>query len=84
MPGLLVHVGAAGQCPHAGPLTFTTTNTRVMVGTQAVVTLSDVPTVGGCPFQVPIPTGTKPQPCVTVRWLRPRVALSTPAAPNSR
>jgi hypothetical protein len=30
--------------------------------------LTDVHTVSGCPFQVPIPAGTKPQPCVTVRW----------------
>jgi hypothetical protein len=25
-------------------------------------------TVAGCPFQVPIGTGTKPQPCVKVQW----------------
>jgi len=30
--------------------------------------LTDTHTVSGCPFQVPAPSGTKPQPCVTVMW----------------
>ena len=69
MPGFLVHVGATAICPHAGSVTFTTTNVRVLVSGQPVVTLPDMFTVGGCPFQVPVPGGTKPQPCVTGRWL---------------
>lgn len=71
MPGFLVHVGATGNCPHMGQTTFTTTNTRVLVSTQPVVTVADTFTVAGCPFQVPIPGGTKPQPCVSGRWVTP-------------
>jgi len=71
MPGFLVHVGATAMCPHAGQVTFITTNTRVMVGGQPAITLPDLFTVAGCPFQIPIPTGTKPQPCVTGRWIVP-------------
>ena len=71
MPGFLVHMGAAGICPHAGQVTFLSSNTRVLVSGQPAVTLSDIFTIAGCPFQVPIPGGTKPQPCVTGRWLVP-------------
>jgi hypothetical protein len=75
MPGFLVHVGAQGTCPHAGQVTFTTTNARVLVSGQPAVTVSDVFTVAGCPFQIPIGTGTKPQPCVTGRWLVPSTRI---------
>jgi hypothetical protein len=71
MPGLLLHVGAQVQCPHGGKAQITTTNARVKVGGNFVVLVSDVTTVAGCSFQVPIGTGTKPQPCVKVQWLTP-------------
>ncbi len=71
MPGFLVHVGAQGMCPHAGQVTFTTTNARVLVNGQPAVTLPDVFTIAGCPFQIPVGAGTKPQPCVTGRWVVP-------------
>lgn len=71
MPGFLVHVGAQGMCPHAGQITFTTSNTRVLVNGQPAVTLADVFTIAGCPFQVPAGPTTKPQPCVTGRWIAP-------------
>ncbi len=67
MPGFLVHVGASATCPHAGQVTFTTTNTRVLVSGQPAITVADLFTILGCPFQA----GTKPQPCVTGRWLVP-------------
>jgi uncharacterized Zn-binding protein involved in type VI secretion len=71
MPGFLVHVGATAMCPHGGQVTFVTANTRVLVSGQPAVTLSDMYTIAGCPFQIPIGTGTKPQPCVTGRWVVP-------------
>ena len=71
MPGFLVHVGATAMCPHGGQVTLVTTNTRVMVSGQPAVTLSDMMTIAGCPFQIPTPGGPKPQPCVTGRWVAP-------------
>lgn len=71
MPGTLVHVGAAVQCTHGASATISSTNTQVKVGGQAVAVLSDTTTVSGCPFQIPIGTGTKPQPCVRVQWTVP-------------
>lgn len=71
MPGPVVHVGASIVCPHAGSVSVISANTRVLVGGQPAATLADTYPVAGCPFQVPIPGGTKPQPCVTSRWLVP-------------
>jgi hypothetical protein len=71
MPGTLVHIGALTNCPHLAPVTAPPpAPPRVFVnGAQAVLSMANVLTVAGCPFQVPAPTpsGTKPQPCVTVR-----------------
>ncbi|BAZ37717.1 hypothetical protein NIES4101_36400 [Calothrix sp. NIES-4101] len=72
MPGLLVHIGAITNCSHP-PGTVTanpSTPPRVFVNlSQAVLTINDVHSVAGCPLQVPAltPSGTKPQPCVTIR-----------------
>jgi hypothetical protein len=52
-------------------VSITSSNTHVMLGGQAASTVSDTYTISGCPFQVPIGTGTKPQPCVRVQWTVP-------------
>jgi hypothetical protein len=57
------------QCPHGGTVSLTTSNAVAMIDGAPVLLLTDLHTVSGCPFQIPIGTGTKPQPCVTVRWL---------------
>jgi hypothetical protein len=69
MPGFMLHVGAVLQCTHAAPATTPPAQTRVLVSGQPVAVASNVITVAGCPFQIPVGAGTKPQPCVTVRWL---------------
>ena len=50
MSGTLVHVGATITCPHMGTVTAITSNTRVFVSGQPVVTVSDTFTVSGCTF----------------------------------
>ncbi len=64
MAGALVHVGALAMCPHAGQVSVISSNTRVLLGGQRAATASDNFTIAGCAFTV----GSKPQPCVTVRW----------------
>jgi hypothetical protein len=81
MPGFMLHVGATVLCTHAGTATAATSNPRVKVSGQPVVTLSDMHTVAGCPFQVPTPGGPKPQPCVTVRWLVPATRVRAGGQP---
>lgn len=61
----LLHVGATILCTHAGQATIIPSQGRVRVGGQLVAVQSDMTTVAGCAFTV----GTKPQPCVTVRWI---------------
>lgn len=69
MPGLLLHATAAMTCTHAAPATIVPTQARVLVSGQPVAVVGDMITVAGCPFQVPVGPGTKPQPCVTVKWV---------------
>lgn len=71
MPGYLLHVGASVNCTHGAAASIVSSNQRVKVGGQAVAVISDTTTVSGCPFQVPIGTGTKPQPCVKIQWTVP-------------
>jgi hypothetical protein len=68
MPGLLLHVGAVVQCTHLAPATIAPTQPKVLVSGQPVATADTSIGVTGCPFQVPAPSGTKPQPCVTIKW----------------
>ena len=76
MPGFLMHVKAVMSCFHqAGTATIPPTQPRVLVSGQPIATVAPPPvplaTVAGCPFQVPVPGGTKPQPCVTIKWTMP-------------
>ena len=71
MPGLLLHVNAVMQCTHMAPATIAPSQPRVVVSTQPVATMVSQIAVAGCPFQIPFGVGTKPQPCVTIRWTMP-------------
>lgn len=71
MPGPLLYVGAVVSCSHAGPVTAQTGNSRVLVSGTPVVTAADAYPVSGCPFQVPVGAGTKPQPCARIQWTTP-------------
>jgi hypothetical protein len=84
MPGFLLHTNAAMQCMHAAKATVAPSQSRVLVGGQPVATMAStipVATVAGCPFQVPAPFGTKPQPCVTVIWLLPSIRFLVEGKP---
>lgn len=75
MPGFLVEETASVQCPHGAKATIVSVNKRVKIDGVPVALVNDATTVGGCPFQVPIGTGTKPQPCVKVVWLVPAIRV---------
>lgn len=87
MPGLLLHIQGVVSCTHQASAAAPPGQTRVLAGGQLLATASDAISVVGCPFQVPIGTGTKPQPCVKVLWgmsalkvtLSGRPALLAPA-----
>jgi hypothetical protein len=73
MPGFLMHLGSSAKCPHGtGQTAVIASNPKVMVlFTSNVATVADLQSVVGCLFQVPAPTpsGTKPQPCASVKFI---------------
>lgn len=68
MPGPLIHLSALLACPHLGAVKPPTPLPRVLInGTLAVLNIADIHAIAGCTFQIPVPGGTKPQPCVRVQ-----------------
>lgn len=65
MSGFLLHVGATVKCAHGGPAQPTSSNPKVLVDGQAIVTMPAPFTVAGCPFNV----SGAPSPCVTANWV---------------
>jgi hypothetical protein len=72
MPGKLLTVGTAVQCPHGGSAILTTSNTRVLGRDGPVLLESDVHLVVGCPFTI----GTKYSPCMRIEWQAPAMPSS--------
>lgn len=67
----ILHLGAVITCPHAGQASPVTTNTRVLVnGLPALLASDDFP-IAGCLYEVPTPSGIKPQPCTGILWTTP-------------
>jgi hypothetical protein len=81
MPGYLLHIGATVQCPHTAPATGTPSAPRVLVSGQPVATVSSPWAVTGCLFQIPVGTGTVPQPCVRVQWATPSARVKVGGSP---
>jgi len=65
MPGPLITLGAVVTCSHAGTATPTTTNPRVTIMGQPIVTMANPYAVAGCTF--PAMSSGSP-PCATAAW----------------
>lgn len=81
MPGTLVTTASTIICTHGASVSIVSTNTRVKAGGSPVALMNDTYTVSGCPFQIPIGTGTKPQPCVKLQWVAPAVRVKVNGTP---
>ena len=82
MPGPILHVGAGVMCPHGGARAGRPGQPRACSSAgMPVATMADTFPVAGCPFQVPVGTGTKPQPCVRVQWLGAGARVQVNGAP---
>lgn len=68
MPGNILTISSTVLCTHGGSATLTTSNSKMMVDNVPALLETDVHAVAGCPFQIPIGTGTKPSPCVRIEW----------------
>ncbi|MDT8999147.1 hypothetical protein RQP53_07690 [Paucibacter sp. APW11] len=69
MATALLTTGSSLQCPHGGTVTIASTNTQARAGV-ALALASDTFSIAGCPFQIPVGTGSVPHPCVQVRWTK--------------
>lgn len=72
----LYHVGALAQCPHLGPVTTVSSNTRVKVSGSAVATMVDLSTIASCGLA----TGGSP-PCTMVQWAVPAARVKVMGSP---
>lgn len=81
MPGPVQHQPEGVTCPHGVPAQPVATAVRVRVSTMPVLVVTDQFPVAGCPFQVPVPGGTKPQPCVRIQWSAPAVRVRAMGMP---
>jgi hypothetical protein len=68
MPGDILNISSTVMCTHGGSAILTTANSKVMVDNVPALLESDVHSVAGCPFQIPVGPGTKPSPCIRIEW----------------
>ena len=68
MPGNVLNISSTVLCMHGGSAILTTSNSKLMVDNVPALLESDVHSVAGCPFQIPVGPGTKPSPCVRIEW----------------
>lgn len=81
MPGPILTIASSVTCPHGGLTTIAPGALRVMIAGQPAATMADQYVVAGCPFQVPIGTGTKPQPCIKVLFTVPATRVTILGSP---
>jgi hypothetical protein len=81
MPGFILHVGATMTCTHMVPGQVMPSQGRVLVTGQPAALFTAQITVAGCPFQIPVGAGTKPQPCVLIKWLMPSARVMSMGQP---
>ncbi len=68
MPGNILTIASTVLCMHGGSAILTTANSKVMADNMPALLESDVHSVAGCPFQIPVGVGTKPSPCIRIEW----------------
>jgi hypothetical protein len=69
MAGSTLNTNSALKCPHGATVNIISSNTKVFVDNAPAALATDQFLVSGCPFQIPIGVGTKPSPCMTVKWV---------------
>lgn len=65
MPGFILQLGSTVRCSHGGTAEPTSSDTRVTIGGQAVLTASTPWPVVGCTLPPPPPGNG---PCAAARW----------------
>ncbi|AXG81894.1 hypothetical protein [Streptomyces paludis] len=73
----VLHVNATVSCPHGGRASYLPASPRVNLSGRPAATMAGTWLIAGCLFTV----GTKPQPCVTIRWVTPAARVTVGGAP---
>jgi len=68
MASPVITAASALLCPHGGMVSILAKGGATASGVP-VALATDVFTISGCPFQIPVGVGTVPHPCVTVHWI---------------
>jgi hypothetical protein len=68
VPGNVLTIASTVLCMHGGSAILTTANTKMTIDGAPALLESDVHSVAGCPFQIPVGAGTKPSPCIRIEW----------------
>lgn len=69
-------------CPHGGSVSITSVNGNTHAAQAPLALANDTFAISGCPFQIPIGTGSVPHPCVSVRWVKPNVQCTVNGQPT--
>jgi len=69
MAGSSITIATPMQCPHGGTVSVLSSNTRASVAGAPLALATDVFTIAGCPFQIPVGPAMVPSPCVRVQWI---------------
>ena len=81
MPDYIATTTASAICTHGATVSIVSSNTRVKGGGAPLATISDTYTVVRYPFRIQVSTGTKPQPCLTLRWIAPALRVRVDGRP---
>src|SRR5881392_2522329 len=81
MPGNILNVSSTVMCMHGGSAILTTANSKVMADNVPALLESDIHSVAGCPFQIPVGAGTKPSPCMRIEWSAGAAKMSVNGIP---
>jgi hypothetical protein len=81
MAAALLTTASSLQCPHGGTVSIVSANTQTQASAPLALS-TDTFTIAGCPFQIPVGTGTVPHPCVSVQWTQPNTMTSVNGTPT--
>lgn len=82
MAAALLTTASSLQCPHGGTVSIVSTNSTVSADSTPLALATDTFTIAGCPFQIPVGTGTVPHPCIRVQWTKPNVFTMVNGTPT--
>ncbi len=82
MAGQTLNINSSLQCPHGASVNIVSANARVKAGGAFAALATDQFIISGCPFQIPIGTGTVPSPCLKVQWTVTDLRLKVGGTPT--